>query len=113
VSDGPDSAENEDYTINSEGSSSIGMRICISGATSDTTDCGEVTQLGVTYTNTEGVTVTNSGRANYCSMSGDSGAPLYASHVSYGIHNASAPGCDTFYTGIKGAENLMNVDVLH
>jgi hypothetical protein len=113
VTDGADTSQNEEYTINSEGSSTIGMRICITGATSNASDCGDVTDLNVTYTNTEGVTVTNSGRANYCSLSGDSGAPLYASHVSYGIHNAAIGSCDTFYTGIKGAENLMNVDVLH
>lgn len=110
-----DTTVNETYTITSEGSSTVGMRICITGSAYGHSDCGTVTDVGVTVTySAEGVTVKNLGRANYCSIPGDSGAPLYASHTAYGIHSGGVTGtCDAFYQGIKGAEKLMNVNVIH
>ncbi|MDH5327095.1 MAG: S1 family peptidase [Gammaproteobacteria bacterium] len=117
VTAGPDTTVNEEYEINSEGSSFIGMRICTTGAVYGNSNCGEVTKLGVTVNYvTEGVIVKNLGQANYCAVKGDSGGPLYASHTAYGLISGGILGvspCVSFYQGILGAESKMNVNVLH
>ena len=106
-----DTTPNEEYAITSTTTSSIGDRVCLTGATTGT-DCGEVTALGVTHT-VAGTTVTNSGQASYCRAGGDSGAPIYAGHKAFGIHSDSGgSNCSGIYIGINGSQNLMNVDVL-
>ena len=40
--------------------------------------------------------------------------PNYASHRAYGLTSGYVPGadpCRSFYQGIRGAQNLLNVDV--
>lgn len=109
-----DTTLNTQYTISSTNWSVVGQRICVTGAFLGYSDCGTVTDLGVTITETvEGtaVDVDNVGRANYCAVSGDSGAPLYASHVAYGLHIAAFP-CDSFFQGIRQAESALNVKVV-
>jgi len=105
----------ETYPIHRVGRSSIGMRICMSGQTTGTT-CGTVKRLGVTMTNSDGITRTNLGVADLCIAGGDSGGPLYAYHSGFGIlagRFTSDGECRTTYTGLAGAENTLNVDVLH
>lgn len=114
VTDSDDTVENDEYTISSEASSSIGTRVCITGGNYGATDCGEVTELNVTVTYTDGTTLKKMGKANYCAIGGDSGGPVYASHKAFGIHSGgSSAGCTSFYQGIKSAEDKMNVDVIH
>lgn len=107
-----DTSENQSYTITAERTSSIGMRICTTGAAYGHSDCGNVTELGVTATY-EGVTVTGLGRGSFCGTAGDSGAPMYASHNAYGLQVAGYSECDSLYQGITAAENQMNVNVIH
>ncbi len=110
------STRDEEYEIHRDGRSFVGMRICASGMTTGTS-CGEVRALGVTETFSDGATVTNLGRSNLCMNRGDSGGPLYARHTAYGTVvggiNLRPVHCRTYYNGIRGAENLLNVDVLH
>ncbi|MDG4770091.1 S1 family peptidase [Solwaraspora sp. WMMD792] len=104
-----------DYPISADGGSSMNMRVCKSGAVGGTS-CGLVTDLGVTVTYTdEGVTVRHLGEANYCTSRGDSGGPIYAQRTAYGLVSGRSSGtspCVSFYQGIRGAENLLNVNVV-
>ncbi|GAA1866974.1 S1 family peptidase [Myceligenerans crystallogenes] len=100
-----------EYTITSDGSSREGMRVCKTGATAETT-CGRVDAVDVTVDYTDGPVVNHLAQANLCSKSGDSGGPVFADHVAYGLVSGSRTGtCVSFYQGVRGAENLMNVDV--
>src|SRR6185295_2721905 len=116
VTSGPDTTRNETYPIRATGWSVIGQRICITGAFFGESNCGVVTDLGVTVTETDGaghnVTVNSMGRASYCSIPGDSGAPLYASNTAFGINTAALTECDTFFQGIRQAEANMNVTLM-
>ncbi|MPZ27980.1 MAG: hypothetical protein GEV12_16620 [Micromonosporaceae bacterium] len=111
VTNGPDTTADSTYHISSDKLSVLGMRICITGASFGNSDCGFVTQLGVTATY-GGVTVHNLGRGSYCRTGGDSGAPMYSLHTAYGLHVAGS-GCDGFYQSIRSAEVKLNVNVLH
>lgn len=112
VTAGPNTTKDETYHIASDNKSVIGMRICTTGGFLGYSSCGIVWQLGVTATY-EGVTVHNLGRASFCGVRGDSGGPMYAKHVAYGLQVAGYSKCDSLYQGIRAAENLFGVDVLH
>ncbi|XXX76426.1 S1 family peptidase [Sorangium sp. So ce134] len=112
VTSGPDTTTNTTYTITSDKTSVLGMRICTTGAYYGRSDCGYVTQLGVTATY-GGVTVRHLGRGSFCGTGGDSGAPMYAKHVAYGLQVAGYSECDSLYQGIRAAESVLNVNVLH
>jgi hypothetical protein len=112
VTSGPDTTENETYHIASDKTSVIGMRICTTGSYWGNSDCGFVTQVGMTGTY-DGVTVHNLGRGSFCGTQGDSGAPMYAQHVAFGLQVAGFAPCDSVYQGIKAAETKLNVNVLH
>jgi hypothetical protein len=106
---------NEAYRIVRDGGSVVGMRICTTGAFWGRSDCGNVTQLGVTATYGDPFgqvrTVTGLGRGNFCGTGGDSGSPMYASNTAFGLQVAGFLPCDSLYQGIRGAENLVNVNV--
>ncbi len=112
VTSGPDTTLDETYHIASDKYSVFGMRICTTGAYYGRSDCGTVFQLGVTATY-GGVTVKNLGRGSFCGTGGDSGAPMYAKHVAYGLQVAGYSECDSLYQGIRAAESKLNVNVLH
>ncbi|HWO26820.1 MAG TPA: S1 family peptidase [Kofleriaceae bacterium] len=112
VTSGPDTTTNMTYEINSDDTSVVGMRICTTGGVYGASDCGYVTQIGMT-TSYNGETLYNLGRGSYCGTGGDSGAPMYASHVAYGLQVGRFTECDSFYQGIQAAETAMNVNVLH
>jgi hypothetical protein len=103
------SVAKQDYRINGDSESVFGMRICRTGVGSGTS-CGKVNGLGVTLTY-GGVTVNDLGRASYCRAGGDSGGPVYAENVAYGIHVAGSATCTGYYQGIHGAENALGADV--
>ncbi|WP_438022606.1 S1 family peptidase [Sorangium sp. So ce233] len=112
VTGGPDTTINSAYKIKSDNVSVLGMRICTTGAYYGRSDCGYVSQLGVTATY-GGVTVRKLGRGSFCGTGGDSGSPMYASHVAYGLQVAGYSECDSLYQGIRAAESALNVNVLH
>jgi hypothetical protein len=112
VTAGPDTTLDTSYHITSDSGSTVGQRICTSGAFFGRTDCGTVTRLGVTATY-GGVTVTGLGEASFCGIAGDSGAPVYASHTAYGLQTAGFSECDSLYQGIRASEDAMNVNVAH
>ncbi|WP_437965532.1 S1 family peptidase [Sorangium sp. So ce260] len=112
VTSGPDTTTNTAYKITSDHTSVLGMRICTTGAFYGRSDCGYVSQLGVTATY-GGVTVKKLGRGSFCGMGGDSGSPMYAKHVAYGLQVAGYSECDSLYQGIRAAESMLNVNVLH
>jgi hypothetical protein len=104
-------SRNESYPILSDGGSTDEMRVCKSGI-GQSTSCGRVKELGVTVHYTDrNITVGGLARTSYCSLGGDSGAPVFASNRAFGIHVAGADGCVAYYQGIREAENLMNVNV--
>jgi hypothetical protein len=125
VTAGPDTTRDMTYDIAAEKLSVIGQRICMSGAVSGTT-CGTVLALGQTETFAypdifHSVTVKNLGEANFCTQKGDSGGPVFASHTAYGLVSLNAiedplrpfEKCISYYQGIRGAADAMNVDLVH
>ncbi len=112
VTSGPDTVADSQYPITADDLSVVGMRICTTGASFGRTDCGTVTELDLTV-DEDGVTVNHLGRGSFCGVEGDSGAPMYASHVALGLQTAGFSECDSLYQGIRAAENELNVDVLH
>ncbi|MEV0457275.1 S1 family peptidase [Catellatospora methionotrophica] len=105
--------ENQTYHISSDNMSVVGMRICTTGQATRMSNCGHVTELGLTA-NLGGLPMRNLGRTTNCGKPGDSGAPMFASHVAYGILAGGVEGdCDTVYQGIRTAERELNVNILH
>jgi streptogrisin C len=113
--------KNESYTISGTGYSSalIGEYLCKTGKTSGTT-CGKVEAIGVTVNySASGVTVHGLGRAKIHTCKGDSGGPLYVQHIAYGLVSGitlypgdTQCGGTTYYQGVKGAADAMNVFLL-
>jgi hypothetical protein len=100
------------YSITGDSLSVWGQWICKTGAITGTT-CGYVVALGFKGS-VGGVEVDNLGVATFCSQEGDSGGPVFTSHKAYGLVSATpnaAIGCQTYYQGIRAAENAMNVNV--
>jgi hypothetical protein len=71
------------YQIRGVAGSAVGMRVCVSGAISGT-DCGTVKALN--WGGPGGFAV-----IDYCTTSGDSGAPVYSSGMARGIHIGAIP----------------------
>ena len=102
--------ENPGYPIYGTGGSSLGMRVCTSGAISGTS-CGHVEQLG-------GGSLA---RVDVCGEPGDSGAPMFSGQKAYGLLKGAdkpdpgqpAPGrCqDRLYQGITEATQRLRVAV--
>jgi streptogrisin C len=103
--------ENPGYPIYGTGGSSLGMRVCTSGAISGTS-CGHVEQLG-------GGSLA---RVDVCGEPGDSGAPMFSGQKAYGLLKGAdkpdpgqpAPGrCqDRLYQGITEATQRLRVAVV-
>jgi hypothetical protein len=118
---GSDTTLNYEYPISSAQYSTIGARVCETGAASIATICGTVLRLGVPVC--EGpilhcTPVNNLGEASFCGTDGDSGAPVYASHQAFGLVVFKAAdlllghNCVTDYQGIISASNAMNVNIV-
>lgn len=112
VTSGPDTTTEATYYIKDDSTSVVGMRICTTGAFYGHSSCGYVTQLSVTVTY-GGVTVTDLVRGSFCGTAGDSGSPMYALRIAYGLQVAGYSECDSLYQDIQAAELSMNVNVLH
>jgi streptogrisin C len=113
---------NAEYTIGGTGYSSaiVGEYLCKTGQTTYT-NCGEVKALNQTvhYGGSVDVTVHGLGRVDMLTCKGDSGGPLYVQHVAYGVvsgvrlwPNSDKCGDITWYQGINGALDAMNVHLL-
>jgi hypothetical protein len=118
VTDSVWTARDESYSIADDRANALHQRICTTGAVYGLSNCGEVEELDATFTycimgGTACRTVQHLARASYCAVPGDSGAPMYANHVAFGIHVARTATCMSYYQGIQGAEDLMNVNVAH
>jgi hypothetical protein len=99
------------YFIKATGWSVVGQRICTTGAFSGASTCGTVTELDFSY-EAEGFEFDHAGLTDICATHGDSGAPMYASHIALGILVAGSDDCDTAYDGIRNAESRLNVNVI-
>jgi hypothetical protein len=107
--------DDPDYYIINDLTPKRGDRVCLTGMTStflyDTT-CGRVTRVDVPTSTGPLVEV------DYlCVLDGDSGGPIFAGHVAYGLMSAkpaNGPDCGTaLFQDITRAETRMNVDVIH
>jgi hypothetical protein len=98
-----------DYYISSDGTSSLGDRVCHTGG-QGLTDCGLVTQLNATTP----WGLQHTAKTNYCAVGGDSGGPVYVAHQARGIHIGGVEGCgDHWFQGVQAAENALRVNVAH
>ena len=107
---------NQAYRISSEGTPLVGTRVCMTGGTLHASSCGRVTRVGVSVTYIDhGVTVRGLVEASMCAFPGDSGAPVFANHIAYGIVSGRLRlnPCATLFQPIKAAEALTNVNVSH
>lgn len=118
---GPNTTLNEEYPISSAQYSTQGERVCESGEASGSI-CGTVEALGVSWCyGSPGqlcTQVNNLGEASFCGKKGDSGAPVFAAHQAFGLVVALQTNISgncaggTFYQGIIGASNAMNVNIV-
>jgi hypothetical protein len=109
VSPSTDTTYNEQYHITRDGGSSVGMRSCHSGAFG-ATDCGTVFQINYTPPNIP--TQHLAWSKEECARKGDSGGPVYAGGVAYGLTvAANLSTCDFYYQGISAAETNMRVHI--
>jgi hypothetical protein len=118
---GSNTTLNEEYPISSAQYSTQGARVCESGEASGSI-CGTVEALGVSWCygpkGQKCAQVNNLGEASFCGNPDDSGAPVFAAHQAFGmvvalqtnIYGNCAGG--TFYQGIVGASDAMNVNVV-
>lgn len=90
------------------------MRICKSGRSGTGTSCGRVKEIGFGYTSSSsGYSYENLAVTSYCSLDGDSGAPIYVANTAYGVHQGSGSFCNrSYYQGIIAAQHGMNVDII-
>lgn len=100
-----DTTRDEAYRITSDSTSAVNQRVCITGASRGSSDCGTVQAVNVSANGVNGLI-----QATYCRQPGDSGGPIYASHSAKGLHHGGS-GCTGYYQDIRRAENLMNVNV--
>ena len=70
------------------------------------------TDVTVTYRDRR-VTVAGLAQANFCAFPGDSGSPVFANHVAYGVISGNAGSCITYFEPVQTVERLMNVNVAH
>ncbi len=108
----------EEYPINGEAASYVGMGVCHSGIASGGS-CGQVANVHVTTDfgvkggpKTYGLTEV----IGACNGGGDSGGPWFASNIAYGIHlgsNAVFGGCvnRTYYAEITEATAALGVHI--
>lgn len=110
VTDSADSTYDPDYAISAVGYSVVGQRVCTTGMATGQTSCGFTTELGYS----SGMLGTkNLGVASFCGTSGDSGAPVMAFHVAYGLHVGGSTPCNSYYQGIQAVQNNMNVQLVY
>jgi hypothetical protein len=112
ITDGPDTSFQDTYKIQADSYSTVGQRVCTTSAWYGRTDCGYVTQTGVSADYGGGLVVSGLVRGNFCGTEGDSGAPMYAYNVACGLQVAGYSECDSLYQPIRAAENALNVDVV-
>ena len=114
---GSGTTTNERYSIRSDASSVVGIRVCLSGAGSRASNCGIVTRVGVTVTYlSSNVTVSGLVESSVCAVPGDSGSPVFAGGIAYGVvsgNSSSSGNCRTYYEPVQTIERLMNVNVAH
>ncbi len=119
--DVPGTEWNHEYPITGSSTVINGKRVCHTGQTTGTS-CGRVTALGVSRTydipyngRTLTRTVNDLAQTTMCIRSGDSGAPVYDHNIAFGIVATSRVGnCrDSYYQGIRAAENELNVRVAY
>lgn len=108
-----------EYEIKTDSLSTLGQLLCMSGGGTGTR-CAEVSDLNAdqvleTKFGTN-FNLKHTGELDTCHTEvRDSGAPIYKKHKAYGIHLGKVDSighCYTFYQGIRGAENALNVDIL-
>ena len=111
---GSGTTTNEHYPILTDASSVVGIRVCMSGAGSRSSNCGIVKRVGVTVTySSSRVTVSGLVESSLCSVPGDSGSPVFAGGVAYGVVSGNSGNCRTYYEPVLTIERLMNVNVAH
>lgn len=110
----PQMPANPNYKIRFDSQSMLGQTLCQSGAKLGT-QCAIVSDLGADHV-FGGVLLTNLGELDRCDTQyGDSGGPIFKSQRAFGLHvghNNSGTHCYTMYQGIRGAENVLDVDIL-
>jgi hypothetical protein len=106
---------NPNYEIKATSLSSIGKVLCRTGMKTGT-ECGTVIELGADESSVgpDGKTFTfhHMGRLDVCdTQNGDSGGPLYKTHLAFGIHSSTGD-CYEVYQGVRAAESALNVKVI-
>lgn len=112
VTSGPDTTANANYPIRADGNSSVGQRVCVTGAQFGRTDCGTVTAVNVTADFGDAV-ISGLVEASICAIPGDSGGPVFAHNTAYGLLIGTASLCDAVFEPARTEEDLLNVSISH
>lgn len=102
------------YTRETNGGPYVGQPVCFSGAASDTTKCGNVKNTsaktlvkrgdGSSYTATRV-------EADFLSLNGDSGAPVWYSGIMIGILG-SGNQSSTYFSHLNSYKSVLNIDAI-
>lgn len=98
----------DEYKIFDDADPVAGQWLCTSGAFYGDSSCGYVTQIP--HITASGMSLV---RASFCGQGGDSGAPVYANGIALGLQQGGYSACDSTFTPIHAAENVLSVDVIH
>ena len=108
VRGGSATVRKESYPIWAAGTAIPGTRVCMSGGSNPSTSCGRVTKVGVSVSySTAHVLVSGLSQATLCARAGDSGSPVFAGHVAYGIVSGSGGDCLTWFQPVVPAARLL------
>jgi hypothetical protein len=90
---------------------SRGAMICMSGAGSNSVQCGHLGVSSYSCKYPDGTWLQNQGAAGYVTSPGDSGAPVYAANTAYG-YNSGHCGGNSVFSWLTYAESGMSVRLL-
>lgn len=100
--------------ISSAGTPTVGQTVYRSGSTTGV-HSGTVTALNATVNYSDGTSVYGTIRTTVCAESGDSGGPLYAGTVAYGLTSGGSGNCTrggiTYYQTVPEALSVYGVSV--
>jgi len=88
----------------------MGARVCVTGSWFGSSNCGFVDGVDVTVDYGDAV-VSGLVSSTLCATFGDSGAPVYASNVAYGLISGGGASCETYFEPALTAENAMRVNI--
>ena len=101
---------NAEYPIRTAANPTMGTRVCVTGSWFGSSNCGFVDGVDVTVDYGDAV-VSGLVSSTLCATFGDSGGPVLASTVAYGLVSGGGASCETYFEPARTAETAMGVNI--